>query len=58
MKNRIASAPPRHRAVEDPTENPPSVTIELCPTKPLDVETVLSIGATLRAADRLHPHER
>jgi hypothetical protein len=58
MKNRIASAPPRHRAVGDPTENPPSVTIELCPTEPLDVETVLGIGATLRAADRLHPGER
>ena len=58
MKNRIASTPPRHRAVEHPTENPPSVTIELCPTEPLDVETVLSIGATLRAADRLRPHER
>ncbi len=58
MNDQIASTPPRHGAVGDPTENHPSVTIELRPTEPLDVETVLGIGATLRAADRLHPRER
>lgn len=58
MTSRIASTTPRHRASANPTENTPSITIELCPTEPLDVETLLSIGATLRAAERLHSHER